>query len=154
MNEAEKFQKYTDVNGPIPVHVADLGQCWLWTGPSDPSGYPRVGQHARAHRRALEISLGRPLAAGMYAIHRCDTPLCVRPSHLTEGTQLDNYRDMLAKGRARRAIPLFTDAQADEIRRLVAAGATRREIQDRFGIARSTLGELVRGERYRPKAVA
>lgn len=52
-----------------------------------------------AHRLALEGKLGRPIRAGMNALHHCDNPPCIQPEHLWEGTQADNVRDMLAKGR-------------------------------------------------------
>lgn len=33
-------------------------------------------------------------------MHLCDNPPCARPSHLREGAQVENMRDMAAKGRA------------------------------------------------------
>ena len=36
---------------------------------------------------------------GLFLLHKCDFPPCCRPDHLTPGTQLDNMRDMISKGR-------------------------------------------------------
>ena len=47
---------------------------------------------------ALELA-DRPVPAGMFACHSCDTPACVEERHLFHGTQLDNVHDALAKGR-------------------------------------------------------
>ena len=80
--------------------------CWTWTGAKGQEGYgkfsvliPRLHQ-IRAHRFSYELHFG-PLPAGMQVCHHCDTPSCVRPDHLFVGTQLDNMRDMVAKGRSR-----------------------------------------------------
>jgi hypothetical protein len=35
----------------------------------------------------------------MYPCHHCDTPLCVNDQHLFHGTQKDNIRDAMKKGR-------------------------------------------------------
>ena len=35
----------------------------------------------------------------MIVMHTCDMPACVNPAHLRVGTQLNNVRDSIAKGR-------------------------------------------------------
>lgn len=74
--------------------------CWLWTL-ALAGGYPELSVHARslrAHRVSYELAHG-PIPAGMSVLHRCDTPPCVNPAHLFIGTQLENIRDCIAKGR-------------------------------------------------------
>jgi hypothetical protein len=51
-----------------------------------------------AHRIAYELECG-PVPEGMFVLHRCDNPPCVRVSHLFLGTRADNLADMRAKGR-------------------------------------------------------
>lgn len=80
-----------------------LGRCWEWSGARNHGGYGVLKLPGRrtalAHRVALEAALGRPLAAGMLACHRCDNRRCCRPSHLYEGTDHDNLMDQYARDR-------------------------------------------------------
>ena len=55
-----------------------------------------------AHIIALELKLGRRLKPGMQANHTCDTPNCVEWDHLYEGTQLQNVKDRIKRGRSAR----------------------------------------------------
>lgn len=82
--------------------------CWLWTGGCI-GGRDRGPTHVYGevwrdnvklltHRVSWEMAFG-PIPDGLFVLHRCDTPLCVRPDHLFLGTQADNARDMWAKGR-------------------------------------------------------
>jgi HNH endonuclease len=80
--------------------------CWPWTGARFWFGHGAIkidGRPWGAHRIAWELTNG-PIPDGLQANHRCDNPPCCNPAHLFLGTQLDNVRDMDAKGRrARRA---------------------------------------------------
>lgn len=81
--------------------------CWVWTGArlhQRHGDYGRIsaghrrGRILLAHRVSYEFSFG-PIPDGMYVLHKCDNPPCVRPDHLFLGTQADNQADKLTKGR-------------------------------------------------------
>lgn len=81
--------------------------CWRWTSTLQ-RGYGQIAlcrQGAKrqtrvwAHRVAWELTHGRPVPAGLVICHRCDNPRCVNPDHLFLGTQQDNVRDAIQKGR-------------------------------------------------------
>lgn len=79
--------------------------CWLWTDSWTPAGYGiislggRRGKKTGAHRAAYELYVG-PIPEGLDILHRCDTPCCVNPDHLYPGTDFQNRKDMVDRGRA------------------------------------------------------
>lgn len=80
--------------------TTDAG-CWLWKGPRKADGYGIINNGRTrylAHRLSLQLASAE-MGAGLYACHHCDTPACVRPDHLFWGTQTDNMRDAMRKGR-------------------------------------------------------
>lgn len=77
--------------------------CWLWTAALNTYGYGKMGRTREegpegAHRIAWRLLKG-PIPLGMFVLHRCDMPACVNPEHLFLGTQADNIRDSVIKGR-------------------------------------------------------
>jgi len=85
--------------------------CLEWVGPVNPGGYGYAsfdGKSQLAHRVSWELANG-PIPDGLDVCHHCDNPPCCETEptdafpdgHLFLGTDLDNMRDMYAKGRSR-----------------------------------------------------
>lgn len=75
--------------------------CWLWTGTVRGKGYGWFqidGKRKAAHRFSYE-TFKEPIEPGKVIMHTCDNPLCVNPEHLVQGTQKENIRDAITKGR-------------------------------------------------------
>lgn len=140
-------------------NVQKTDTCWLWTGCKMHKGYgvlqngPKM---ARAHRFSYELAYG-PIEAGMLVCHRCDTPACVRPTHLFLGTHKDNLSDAASKGRmakgAKNGSNLYPERLRTklkpetvvEIRQLYAAGGiTYKQLAKRFGVSKSAISCAMR----------
>ena len=154
----DRFWKKVDRNGPIQPHVPNIGACWIWTASKNPMGYGyfNVGKHRceLAHRVAWLLVFGA--TADSCVLHHCDNPACVRPDHLFPGTRTDNSNDKVRKGRARGAsmpgesnpCARLTDSVVREIRSLANEGHTGADLARKFGISKSTVCRVIRGERW------
>lgn len=90
---AERFWEKVDSSGGPDA-------CWPFIGARSPLGYGRFNVSNRsvaASRVALMLTSGDPGELG--ALHSCDNPPCVNPSHLRPGTQRENVRDAQLRGR-------------------------------------------------------
>lgn len=157
----ETFLSRVNPDGPVPVHLPELGPCWVWTGATNPKGYGRFQWNKRqsqAPRVAWEIAYG-PVPDGLWVLHRCDNPACCRPNHLFLGTAAENSADMMAKGRRRGSTPRprpgelnhqakLTEPQVIRIRRDRAGGRLLREVASEHGVSVSLVSMIVRGERW------
>jgi hypothetical protein len=79
--------------------------CWRWTRGKTAFGYGIFHVRVRgtwkkvgAHRFSYEHFIG-PVPKGPQVCHHCDNPACVNPAHLYVGTQKQNVRDCVARGR-------------------------------------------------------
>ena len=86
--------------------VVKTDGCWIWKASKDKNGYgifrAMIGsvKFNKAHRYSYALHTG-DLLIGMQALHTCDNPSCVNPNHLFSGTNADNMRDKVQKGRSR-----------------------------------------------------
>lgn len=149
--------------------------CWLWNGATNPRGYGNMRFHkryTRPHRLMMIAFLGE-VPSNVFACHGCDTPRCVRPSHLFPGTAIDNSADAVSKGRTShgeehsavlrkwwaiapaearaRAIEFgaraakLTPEDAKEVLARLAAGDRQQAIADDFGVSNQTISAINRG---------
>jgi hypothetical protein len=92
----QRFWRKVDKAGP--------NECWLWKGTlSEPNGYGLISNGhnkpwLRAHRVSWQLANGRD-PGDLFVCHSCDNRTCVNPAHLWLGTNTDNLKDMVAKGR-------------------------------------------------------
>ena len=94
---AKRFWLRVEQRGP--------DECWPWLGCFNQKGYGRLSvamngktRNLRATHIALALTgVARP--ADMHALHSCDNPACVNPRHLRWGTNSDNVRDRILRGR-------------------------------------------------------
>lgn len=130
--------------------------CWEWTAARTKrtSGYGVFGIRSAglvlAHRLSM-ILAGIEVPDDACVLHHCDNPSCVRPSHLFIGSKMDNSMDALAKGRLAPNRRL-TQEQADQVREYYSRGIRGRgrvSTAHRFGIARTTVDLILRGETYK-----
>jgi hypothetical protein len=128
----------------LALYTRRMRGCWEWTGARSAKGYgvTRVNGLDRsrlAHRVAWELEHG-PIPAGLYVLHRCDNPGCLRVAHLFLGTKAENNADMRAKKRHHTKL---TEANVRAIRR---SSARRIDLAEKYGVS-GTLISAIRERR-------
>lgn len=138
------------------LRVDKSGKCWTWTGYIANSGYG-VYRKQLAHRYAYRQKKGP--VDGLIIRHKCDNPLCVRPSHLVAGTYTENMNDMMSRGRARGGSrkgsvgelnnrTLLTTSEAQKVVNLRAMGLPIGEISRRVGLPHWQVSKIARGQSW------
>jgi hypothetical protein len=83
------------------VKIDEQTGCHIYIGGKNKTGYGvmKIGhKQIRAHRIAWYLNNGKILNE-LCVLHKCDNRICVNPDHLFLGTQIDNIKDMVNKGR-------------------------------------------------------
>lgn len=99
--ESAQFFERVNKNGPTVPYVGT--PCWQWIGGAagEYGGAWFERRQELAHRISWILHFGK-IPGGMFVLHKCDNKLCVNPEHLFLGTQADNMRDKVEKGRQAR----------------------------------------------------
>lgn len=129
------------------------GDCWIWTGTYNPTGYGvfcwPLGRNMGAHVASYCLYTGDMVTIGFHICHHCDNPPCVNPAHLFKGTSKDNVHDAISKGRmsvgGKNANAKLTDEQAAEIKRRKANGEKTSVLMVEFGVSKPTINRIARG---------
>ena len=103
------------------------------------------GRRTLAYRVVWELVHGVTLQRTELVLHSCDNgqmPVgCCNPAHMRIGTPYDNNDD-----KARRHRTGMPQRDVERIRALLEKGMTQQEVSELFGIARTTVGAIARGE--------
>lgn len=115
-----RFQKF--VGEPLE------NGCIPWLGCKAKSGHGRISIDNKpypAHRLSY-ILYKDNIPDGLHVLHGCDNGWCVNPQHLHLGTQTDNMREMIERGRNKNppvkkgenhGCAKLTQQQVDEIKK-------------------------------------
>ena len=92
----DRFWEKVDLDGPVPSHNPELGNCWLWTGALLDGGYgyfqigyPGPRHNIRAHRFIYQIKKGH-IPDTLVLDHLCRVRRCINFNHLDPVTQKIN----------------------------------------------------------------
>jgi len=143
----QRLQRLTAIN--------DQG-CWVWAGNVNKDGYGLTNYHGKtmaAHRVSYMVRVGE-IAKGLSVLHSCDVPACINPSHLHLGTQAQNRRECVERGRNAPQHGEFnpqsrlTEDQASQILELSRSGEKTRLLADKFSVSGATISAIRSGRRW------
>lgn len=122
--------------------------CWIWQASYNHRGYGYFFDGDRnqlAHRWAY-FYFNKKTYNNMFICHSCDTPSCVNPKHLFEGTNRDNVMDAVKKQRQKRSL---SNKKVVEIRKLHSKGVLQKDLAKMFGVHFGTISHVIRGTTWR-----
>jgi hypothetical protein len=148
----ERFWSHVDIRGE--------NDCWEWKLYRTKKGYgsfqlSRRHGPKRAHRVAYYLHTGTN-PGDLRVRHSCDNPPCCNPVHLRLGTDLDNVRDMIERGRKSPHLPpsrgskngraKLNEVQVAEIReRYGAGGITQVALAKEHHVSHTLIHAIVKG---------
>ena len=117
--------------------------CHIWLGATDTSGYPcrysKLKGTYYPHRELFKEVYGE-LEDGHIVRHKCDTPSCLNPEHLTLGTYSDNAKDRYKRGRSP------TKLSFEDVRKIKLDTRVQRVIAEEYKVNQSLISRIKKGE--------
>jgi hypothetical protein len=140
----------------ISKYVEKTNSCWLWTRGKNAKGYG-ICSEGLVHRAVYKMTFGS-IPDGAYVLHKCDVRNCCNPDHLYAGSQKDNMRDMIERGRTgnRRGQPKgeahsmakIKQSDAEAIIEAAYSGVSATVLSEKYGVGRNQIARIVSGERW------
>ena len=151
-------------------------KCWNWTGPIHANGYARLAYgkvtgpnfyFESGHRFSYHMHYGKEIPKGMSVLHKCDNRKCVNPFHLFLGTQMDNMKDKISKGRdskgekhslstklktprgSRNPAAKLKEEDVPKIVQMRNSGMFYKDIADKFGISKVAIRNICIGKTWK-----
>lgn len=130
--------------------------CWTWVGTimkhgrQSPYGMISIKRKMYLAHRVSYFLFNNINPKQNKVLHRCDNPRCVNPDHLFLGTQKDNVRDMMQKGRAIKSKgeshykSILTREIVDKIRKDKIDGLTYSQLMVKYNLkSKGHLGKIL-----------
>lgn len=141
---------------PIEYEIDPVTGCHVCTSHhTNNKGYPVLVFNRKAypvHRFVYEREHGK-ISRGKVVRHKCDNRRCVNPEHLELGTQADNMRDMVERGRSTRGSKKWsaklTEDDVREIRKRLAAGDLGSDLAKVYGVNPTTIRDIKAGRTWK-----
>jgi hypothetical protein len=169
MTVAERSKRYDesfDKSGPrvveaSPESIIDrldyeiVHGCHEYTGTISSTGYGVMGvltnhgyKNLYAHRLAYDYLVGP--TNGLHVCHKCDNTMCINPDHLFLGTDADNQKDKVDKGRQMSGEDHTNSILTEQaVRQLRSGEKTTRQIADEFGVSISYCRDVKAGRYWK-----
>ena len=143
----------------IFARVNNNNGCWIPTNILPVKrGYFIVrtaGKNNLLHRLSLLCYCGLPPSGKQNAIHSCDNPSCVNPSHLRWGSHQDNMDDKMKRGRhitkrgEQHHNSKLSKEQVVSIRKEYKNdGVSQDKLAVKYNVGQPQIGRIIRGERW------
>lgn len=104
-----------------------------------------------AHRVSWEHHFG-PIPGGLFVLHKCDNKICIRPDHLFLGTQMDNTKDKIKKGRHLHGQKIWNAILSEDDVRAIRAAPVHYgsgvALARRYGISLSAISSIRNRRRW------
>lgn len=138
------------------VEVGRPADCWPWQAATSSAEYGRFkidGVLVSPHRFAFELVNGPiPQGPGYHGTvirHTCDNSRCCNPAHMALGSQRDNVRDMIDRGRqGDHSRPRILTPEQEAT--ICEDPRSHRDIAARYGVSKSLVSKI----KLRVKAAA
>ena len=163
--DGEKYLK-TCLVGQSTIYLSDLinrtvqdGDCLLWTGPSNGSGYPMVSITRKNHtlRTILAVLYKKNKRSNQVVTTTCGNKRCIHPDHLRIVGKKSVFKISIANYKSPiRSAKLSAYARAnraklnmDQAREIRMSDKTHRELALEYGVNKATIGNIKAGRTWK-----